>query len=60
VEQVALEKGVHVLVRLDTGVVAWADPAVDLTGDIVKRLDAAKTAAAIKPPALPQQSPQRR
>lgn len=50
VERVALDKGVHMLFRLDSGALAWADPALDLTGDIIKRLDAAKAATVTKPP----------
>lgn len=60
VEQVALDKGLHILFRLDTGAIAWADPALDLTGDIIKRLDAPKTATVPKPPPAPQQALQRR
>jgi len=53
VAQVAREKGVQVLLRIDAGAVAWADPALDLTGEIVKSLDAAKPAAPVKPPTNP-------
>lgn len=56
VAQVAREKGIQVLLRIDAGAVAWADPALDLTGEIVKRLDAAKPATPVKPPAAPQVS----
>jgi Skp family chaperone for outer membrane proteins len=48
-EQVAIDKGIHLLLRADTGAVAWADPALDLTGEIIKRLDAATP----KPPKAP-------
>jgi outer membrane protein len=50
VEQVAIERGIYLLLRADTGTIAWADPALDLTGDVVKRLDAATTPAATRPP----------
>jgi outer membrane protein len=60
VAQVALDRGVHILLRLDTGAIAWADPALDLTGDIVKRLDAAKIAPPAKSPTSPQETRQRR
>jgi Skp family chaperone for outer membrane proteins len=48
-ELVATGKGIHLLLRADTGAVAWADPALDLTGEIIKRLDAATP----KPPKTP-------
>lgn len=48
-EQVAIDRGIHLLLRADTGAVAWADPALDLTGEIIKRLDAATP----KPPKAP-------
>jgi Skp family chaperone for outer membrane proteins len=47
--QIAIDKGLHLLLRADTGAVAWADPALDLTGEIIKRLDAATP----KPPKAP-------
>ena len=40
-EQVALDKGIYILLRADTGAVAWAAPALDLTGEVIKRLNAA-------------------
>jgi len=49
-EQIAVEKGLHLLFNLTEAGVAWATPGLDLTGDVVKRLDAvAKPAAAPKP-----------
>jgi Skp family chaperone for outer membrane proteins len=60
VAQVALDKGVHILLRLDTGAIAWADPALDLTGDSVKRLDTAKTAPPAKSATSPQEALTRR
>jgi outer membrane protein len=48
VAQVASEKSLVLLLRLDTGSIAWADPVIDLTADVIKRLDAAKAAAPIK------------
>ena len=47
-EQVAVDKSILLLLRADTGAVAWADPALDLTGEVIKRLDAAP-----KPPKAP-------
>ncbi|HEY3381839.1 MAG TPA: OmpH family outer membrane protein [Vicinamibacterales bacterium] len=53
IQQVAVEKGIHVLLsQTDAGMV-WADPGLDLTNDIIKRFDAAMTGA--KPPANPPQ-----
>ena len=54
VEQVALERGIYLLLRVDTGTIAWADSALDLTSDIVKRLDASTAQAIAKPPKGPQ------
>jgi Skp family chaperone for outer membrane proteins len=48
-EQVAKAKGILLLLRADTGAIAWADPSLDLTGEIIARLDAANP----KPPKLP-------
>jgi Skp family chaperone for outer membrane proteins len=54
VAQVALDRGIYVLLRVDTGTIAWADPALDLTSDIVKRLDTSTTPTVAKPPKDPQ------
>jgi outer membrane protein len=51
VEQAALDKSLYILLRVDTGTIAWADPSLDITGDIIKRLDAT---TAPGPPKLPQ------
>lgn len=49
IQQVAMEKGLHMLLsQTDAGLV-WAEPGLDLTGDIIKRFDAATAGA--KPPA---------
>ena len=40
-EQVANAKGILLLLRADTGAIAWADPSLDLTGEIITRLDVA-------------------
>lgn len=39
-QQVALDKGILLLFRSDSGAIAWAAPAIDLTGEVVKRLNA--------------------
>ena len=54
VEQIALDRGIYILLRVDTGTIAWVDRALDLTSDIVKRLDASTTPAVAKPPKDPQ------
>jgi len=54
VEQAALHKGLCILLRVDTGTIAWADPSLDITGDIIKRLDASTAPGPGKPPKLPQ------
>ena len=57
IQQVAVEKGIHVLLsQTDAGMV-WADPGLDLTADIIKRFDAAMATA--KPPTPPQPPAQR-
>jgi outer membrane protein len=49
IQQVATEKGLHLLLsQTDAGLV-WAEPGLDLTSDIIKRFDAAN-AAAVKAP----------
>jgi Skp family chaperone for outer membrane proteins len=47
IQQIAVEKGLHMLVSTDAGLV-WAEPGLDLTSEIIKRFDAA--AAGAKPP----------
>ncbi len=49
IQQVAVEKGLHILLsQTDAGMV-WAEPGLDLTNEIIKRFDAT-TAAAPKAP----------
>jgi outer membrane protein len=43
VEQVAKEKGLQLVVNLDDGSVVWADPAVDITPEVIARLGRADT-----------------
>jgi len=40
VGQVATEKGIHIVFNIAEPAVAWASPALDVTPDIVKKLDA--------------------
>jgi Skp family chaperone for outer membrane proteins len=47
IQQIAVEKGLHMIVSADVGLV-WAEPGLDLTTEIIKRFDAA--AAPAKPP----------
>jgi outer membrane protein len=44
-QQVATEKGLHALFNFQEAGVAWADPGLDLTSEVVKKLDAAPKAA---------------
>jgi Skp family chaperone for outer membrane proteins len=46
IQQIAVEKGLHMLISTDAGLV-WAEPGLDLTSEIIKRFDAA--AAGAKP-----------
>jgi Skp family chaperone for outer membrane proteins len=48
IQQVAVEKGLHMLLSTDAGLV-WAEPGLDLTLEVIKRFDAATAGA--KPPA---------
>ena len=48
IQQIAVEKGLHILLsQTDAGLV-WAEPGLDLTSEIIKRFDAATVGA--KPP----------
>ncbi len=50
IEAIAVEKGLHIVLNLAEAGVAWATPGLDLTGDVVKKLDGqAKPATAPKP-----------
>jgi Skp family chaperone for outer membrane proteins len=49
IQQVATEKGLHILLsQTDAGMV-WAEPGLDLTNEIIKRFDAAAAGAAKTP-----------
>ena len=48
IEQIAVERGLQLVFNLAEAGVAWATPGLDLTGDVIKKLDA-KPAAAPKP-----------
>lgn len=55
IQQMAVEKGLQVLLsRSDAGIV-WAEPGIDLTAEVIKRFDAATQGAGAKPPTPPQQ-----
>ena len=43
-EQVAREKNLHMLVDINNAGAVWVDTGLDLTGEVIKRLDAAKSA----------------
>lgn len=50
-QQIATEKGLHALFNAQEAGLAWADPSLDVTTDVIKKLDAAsltKPAAASK------------
>jgi len=48
IEQLANEKGLHIVFNAVESGIAWAAPGLDLTADVVKKLDAAKPAATPK------------
>jgi outer membrane protein len=45
-DQIAKEKQLHMLFDFNSSGALWGDPGLDLTGEIIKRLDASKPAAA--------------
>jgi outer membrane protein len=50
IEQIATEKGLHIVFNAAESGIAWASPGLDLTSEVVKKLDAvAKPAATPKP-----------
>jgi outer membrane protein len=53
VQQVAREKGLHMLFSAADSGIVWADPGLDITADVIKRFDTGAPAAtpAAKPPA---------
>ena len=50
VEQIATEKGLQIVFNAVESGIAWAVPGIDLTSDVIKKLDAAKPAAATPKP----------
>src|SRR5262245_24758145 len=46
IDQIANEKGLHILFNAAESGIAWAAPGLDLTADVVKKLDAATKPAA--------------
>jgi outer membrane protein len=57
IQQVVSEKGIEVLFsQRDSGIV-FANPALDLTADVIKRFDAAQAAAASAPAPAPATTP---
>jgi Skp family chaperone for outer membrane proteins len=47
-EQVSKEKGLHMLVDIQNSGAVWVDTGLDLTAEVIKRLDAAKSTAPVK------------
>ncbi len=45
-EQIGKEKNLHMLVDINNSGAVWVDTGLDLTGEVIKRLDAARPAAA--------------
>ena len=50
IEAVAKEKGLQALVRTETSGIIWADPGLDLTEEVVKKMDVAAGAKPAAPP----------
>jgi outer membrane protein len=54
VQQVAQERGIHILFSAADSGIVWADPGLDITADVIKKFDTgAPATAAPKPPAKP-------
>jgi Skp family chaperone for outer membrane proteins len=45
-EQIGKEKNLHMLVDINNAGAVWVDTGLDLTGEVIKRLDAGRSAAA--------------
>jgi Skp family chaperone for outer membrane proteins len=56
IEQVAKEKGLHMVLGTETDALLWVHPGLDLTSEIVKRLDATSAGATAKAPGVPPAS----
>jgi outer membrane protein len=50
IDQIAAEKGLQIVFNAVESGIAWASPGLDLTQDVIKKLDAAKPAAATPKP----------
>ena len=48
IKQVAEEKGLHAVFSIADSGVAYYDPGLDISDEVIKRLDSAKTAAPVK------------
>jgi len=53
VQDVAVEKGLHMLLSVADSGLVWGDPALDLTNEIIQKFDAAVPATAPTPAARP-------
>jgi outer membrane protein len=49
IDQLAKEKGLHMVFNVNDAGFAWVEPGLDLTGELIKKLDAGKPAASPKP-----------
>jgi outer membrane protein len=49
IDQIASEKGLQIVFNAVESGIAWASPGLDLTQDVIKKLDAAKPATTPKP-----------
>ena len=49
-EQIATEKGLHLVFNAAQSGLSWAAPGLDLTQEVIKKLDAAKAPAATPKP----------
>ena len=49
IDQLAKEKGLHIVFNVNDAGFAWVEPGLDLTPELIKKLDAGKPAASPKP-----------
>jgi outer membrane protein len=57
VQQVAQEKGIHILFSAADSGIVWADPGLDITADVIKKFDTGGPATAAPPAAKPPAKP---
>jgi outer membrane protein len=57
IQQVAAEKGLQILFSMADAGIIWADTALDLTADVIKKFDVANPGTAASKPSVPPKKP---